>query len=443
MKIKDVKVNAGRRKVDSQKVTLLAESINKLGLLNAITVNKDFTLIAGMHRLEACKLLGYEDISANVIDLDVLLAELAELHENLVRLDLHWLEQDKQLKRCKEIYEELHPETKQGIAGGKASGISRGTKGIMPSVKKTFTKDTAEKIGQSQTKVKRSVQRGEKIIEEIEEDIIALDITKTEGTILARFEPEQQKQIIEVKKEKRESSIKDIVDNIKKEENKTKVINLELQEVQTKSHTAILHNVDCLNYLKNLDIEIDLLITDPPYFTDGDFTSHVLNYLNKVKKTGQAYVFASADPKEVLSYIQLQPINLKLEQILIWNYNNGGQLQPKTRYNSNYQICFYYRGIDAQQINKPTDGKHQYACQTINAPDGRIGDRYHKWQKPNELIERLIKNSSNLDDFIFDPFAGTSTTLVSAVKLGRRAEGCEIDLEAVKISNKRGVQNGI
>lgn len=240
-----------------------------------------------------------------------------------------------------------------------------------------------------------------------------------------------------------EITINQAYKEIKKDENKTKVINLELQEVQTKSHTAILHNVDCLNYLKNLDVEIDLLITDPPYFTDGDFTSHVLNYLNKVKKTGQAYVFASADPKEVLSYIKLQPINLQLEQILIWNYNNGGQLQPKTRYNSNYQICFYYRGIDAPQINKPTDGKHQYACQTINAPDGRIGDRYHKWQKPNELIERLIKNSSNIDDFIFDPFAGTSTTLVSAVKLGRRAEGCEVDIDAVKISNKRGVQNGI
>jgi len=240
-----------------------------------------------------------------------------------------------------------------------------------------------------------------------------------------------------------EVTINEAYKDIKKEENKTNVINLELQEVQTKSHTAILHNVDCLNYLKNLDVEIDLLITDPPYFTDGDFTIHVLNYLNKVKKTGQAYVFASADPQEVLSYIKLKPMNLQLEQILIWNYNNGGQLQPKTRYNSNYQICFYYRGIDAPQINKPTDGKQQYACQTINAPDGRIGDRYHKWQKPNELIERLIKNSSNIDDFIFDPFAGTSTTLVSAVKLGRKAEGCEIDIEAVKISNKRGVQNAI
>ena len=81
-----------------------------------------------------------------------------------------------------------------------------------------------------------------------------------------------------------EITINQAYKEIKKEENKTKVINLELEEVQTKSHTAILHNVDCLNYLKNLDVEIDLLITDPPYFTDGDFTSHVLNYLNKVKK---------------------------------------------------------------------------------------------------------------------------------------------------------------
>lgn len=217
MKIKDVKVNAGRRKVDSEKVALLAESINKLGLLNAITVNKDFTLIAGMHRLEACKLLGYEDISANVIDLDVLLAELAEIDENLVRNDLHWLEQDRQLKRRKQIYEELHPETKHNA---KFKGNQFSSNGIIPSEQKTFSEDTADKLGQSQSNIQKSVARGEKIIEGIEEDIIALDITKTEGTILARQDPEQQKKIIEVKKENINLTVDQAIKEIKKKEKK-------------------------------------------------------------------------------------------------------------------------------------------------------------------------------------------------------------------------------
>ena len=133
MKINEVKINAGRRTVDVKKVKELAESIKELGLLNPITVNEDGTLIAGMHRLEACKLLGYEEIKVNKINLNLLLAELAEIDENLIRNELHWLESDKQLKRRKAIYEELHPETKQGTAG--AIGKHNSANGIIPSAK--------------------------------------------------------------------------------------------------------------------------------------------------------------------------------------------------------------------------------------------------------------------------------------------------------------------
>jgi hypothetical protein len=101
-------------------------------------------------------------------------------------------------------------------------------------------------------------------------------------------------------------------------------------------------------------------------------------------------------------------------------------------------MIFYYRGPDAPAINKPGDGTHQYACQIVNAPDGRIGDRFHEWQKPMELIERFIRNSSNIGDFIFDPFAGTGTTILAAAKLGRKTDGCEIDKANVQICIERG-----
>lgn len=194
---------------------------------------------------------------------------------------------------------------------------------------------------------------------------------------------------------------------------------------------------DCLDVLSTVP-PIDLLLTDPPYFTDGDFTAQVSAYLAKVKPTGQAYVFASADSAEIAAYLIMDSHGLKLEQILVWNYNNTGQRQPNTRYNSNYQLIFYYRGPDAPPLNKPSDGTHQYACQTINAPDARIGDRFHEWQKPLELVERLIRNSSRPGEFVFDPFAGSGTTILAAAKLGRKARGCDIDPEAVKICLERG-----
>ena len=50
------------------------------------------------------------------------------------------------LKRRKEIYETLHPETKAGTAGGKASGVSRSGKD-RTSDKMSFVQDTASKTG--------------------------------------------------------------------------------------------------------------------------------------------------------------------------------------------------------------------------------------------------------------------------------------------------------
>ena len=206
------------------------------------------------------------------------------------------------------------------------------------------------------------------------------------------------------------------------------------------SERPVIIKGDCLDVLKTTP-PIDLLLTDPPYFTEGDFTGHVSACLSRVKPTGQAYIFASADPAEIAAYLRMDSHGLKLEQVLIWNYNNTGQRQPNKRYTSNYQIILYYRGPDAPAINKPSDGTHQYACQNVNAPDGRIGDRFHEWQKPMDLIERLIRNSSKLGEFIFDPFAGSGTVILAAAKLGRRVIGCDVDPKAIDICLKRGCVN--
>ena len=210
------------------------------------------------------------------------------------------------------------------------------------------------------------------------------------------------------------------------------------QEITGRTARVIL--ADCMDIIA--DLHVDLLIADPPYFTDGDFTRHVSACLKRVKPTGQAYIFASADPAEVAAYIAVDPGPMVLSQMLVWNYNNTGQRQPNDRYTSNYQMVFYYRGEGAPRLNKPADGTHQYACQTVNAPDGRRGDRWHRWQKPAELLSRLIRNSSTEGDLVFDPFVGTGTTVLAAAALGRKALGCDIDQDAIDICIKRGCVDG-
>ena len=225
---------------------------------------------------------------------------------------------------------------------------------------------------------------------------------------------------------------------VKKEKNIRVRRERQLKEARASlSERPVIIEGDCLAVLKNTP-PIDLLLTDPPYFTDGDFTAQVSACLAQVKPTGQAYVFASADPEEIAAYLVMDTHGMTLAQILVWNYNNTGQRQPNERYISNYQLIFYYRGPKAGPLNKPSDGTHQYACQTVNAPDARIGDRFHEWQKPLDLIERLIRNSSKAGDFVFDPFAGSGTTILAAAKLGRKVIGCDADPSAVKICLERG-----
>ena len=120
VKISKIKVNPGRRGVSESDVNELALSILDVGLLNPITLTEDYTLIAGLHRLEAVKLLGWTEIECTITDLEGLSAELAELDENFARANLSPLEMGDILKRRKDIYETLYPETKAGTA--QASG---------------------------------------------------------------------------------------------------------------------------------------------------------------------------------------------------------------------------------------------------------------------------------------------------------------------------------
>lgn len=58
-------------------------------------------------------------------------------------------------------------------------------------------------------------------------------------------------------------------------------------------------------------------------------------------------------------------------------------------------------------------------------------------QKPERLIERIIKSASNSRDLVFDCFMGSGTTQAVAMKLGRRFIGADINLGAVHTTTKR------
>ena len=61
----------------------------------------------------------------------------------------------------------------------------------------------------------------------------------------------------------------------------------------------------------------------------------------------------------------------------------------------------------------------------------------HPTQKPVELVSRCLRASTNPSDLVFDPFAGSSTTGVTALSLGREFMGCEADAGHIELSIKR------
>jgi hypothetical protein len=127
-------------------------------------------LIAGNHRFLAVQELGEADILAIEVDkIDDLRAEMAMIDENLVRAELTASEWAAQTARRKAIYQELHPETKNGATGNgreKLRQVGEATSYNENIEVDRFTADTAAKTGQSERAVQRAAERGEKVIPE-------------------------------------------------------------------------------------------------------------------------------------------------------------------------------------------------------------------------------------------------------------------------------------
>ena len=190
MKISEIKINPGRRDTQQRNVEELARSIAAVGLMNPITVTQDNTLIAGLHRLEAAKLLGWTEIECTVSDADGLQAELAEIDENFVRAGLSHRELGDLLLRRKELYEAIHPETRQGQRNGQTAKNDN----LTVLAAKPFSEDTADKLGISKRTVERLFPTAAHLTPEAKKTIrdAGDKITKGDALKISRLPPDQQ-----------------------------------------------------------------------------------------------------------------------------------------------------------------------------------------------------------------------------------------------------------
>lgn len=236
---------------------------------------------------------------------------------------------------------------------------------------------------------------------------------------------------------------------------------------------------DALKVLSSMqDGTIDLIFADPPYNigkkfgdfedrwpSDAAYSNWCFQWLqlciDKLKPTGSLYVMTSTQAMPFLDLWLRERITV-LSRI-VWHYDSSG-IQAKKFYGSLYEpILFGVKNpkrytfnaslieVEARTgaVRKLIDYRKAIPTpyKTTKVPGNawyipRVRYRmpeyeHHPSQKPEALLERVIKASSNPGDVVLDPFAGTFTTCAVAQRLGRRSIGIEQNIEYVKIGLRR------
>lgn len=405
--IQDIKIGNRYRKQMGD-IQSLADSIKEQGLLQPIGLTKDKELVFGRRRTAAIKLLGQTTIEYRTVDVVSILD--GEFTENTIRKDFTL---DERVKIGKAIEEKI--------------GERRGN-------------PTKEKVATCPPLIEKT------------RDIVAKQVGFGSGRTYDRAKLVSEKASTEQKEQidKGETSINAIHKKIRQEQKQEKLAEAQKnheKEYKQGNKKPMLYIKDYQNFLNDTeDNSVDLLITDPPYFTedniDDSFVSNWVNHaLLKLNPTGRAYIFIGAYPQEIHSYLDLllRPTNQQfiVDCPLIWTYRNTLGQTPKMKYNLNYQICIHLYSNKSRPLDTSVTNE-MFSVQDINAPDGRQGDRYYKWQKPDKLAKQLIRHSTQKNDIVIDPFAGSGTFLLAANQMGRIATGCEIDPKVAEIAKNRG-----
>lgn len=239
----------------------------------------------------------------------------------------------------------------------------------------------------------------------------------------------------------------------------------------------IIHG-DVLKGLSELPSEsIDLIFADPPYNIGKDFDGLVENWKEEeflewcytwleecyrvLKPSGTFYLMNSTENMPFLDIWCRKKFFIRSR--IVWSYDSSG-VQAKKFFGSMYEPILmlvkdknnYTFNADDILVEAKTGAKRGLIDYRKNPPQpyntmkvpGNVWefsrvrfkmDEYenHPTQKPESLLERIIKASSKSGDLVLDPFSGSFTTSAVSKKLGRRSVGIEVNEEYVKIGLRR------
>lgn len=212
---------------------------------------------------------------------------------------------------------------------------------------------------------------------------------------------------------------------------------------------------DALEILKTIPNEsIDCVVTDPPYkiITGGDSNgknsvrpkgilkgnrelmrtvpkfSEWLPELFRVLKDGtQNYIMVNSSNLLKMAN-EIEKAGFKIQNFLVWQKNN---CTPSQFYMKNCEYTIFFRKGKSKYINDIGGSK------TVHSFDNIIGNKVHPTEKPIDLMEFYINNSTNENETVLDPFMGSGTTGVACKNLNRDFIGIEMQQDYFNIASER------
>lgn len=233
---------------------------------------------------------------------------------------------------------------------------------------------------------------------------------------------------------------------------------------------------DCLQILPNINFQFDMIFADPPYFLsnggisvqsgkqvivnkgewdksqgfekDNEFNYNWLSLCReKLKENGTIWI--SGTYHNIFSVAQmLNELNFRILNCITWvKTNPPPNLSCKFFTHStefilwarkNKKVTHYYNYELMKEINGGSQMRDVWSLPAIAKWEKSCGK--HPTQKPLPLLARIILASTKENDWVLDPFAGSSTTGIAANLLNRRFLGLDKEEEFLNLSRNRRIE---
>lgn len=234
--------------------------------------------------------------------------------------------------------------------------------------------------------------------------------------------------------------------------------------------------MSCLEGMKHMRANsVDAVVTDPPYFIEAltkdlngssirraskngiffaewdyfedvyeykSFVYKVLKNLKRIlKPKAQVYMFFSYHHLD-WAITMIKELGFRYYKPLIWYKPDTMGVFPN-QYGCNYEVILWFRKEGKTGDVKLNIGNSQRDVFHLNSTNIKYRKEagFHPTAKPIKIVRQLVKNCTNENDLVLDPFMGSGTTAVACKEINRNFVGFEMDENYHKTCIKRLKQN--